>query len=402
VPVIAPGAASLAVRGPVTGPRQELRVIAADACAVYLELPAHSVEPRVIVLSAADVPRLPNAIALISRPDPPASGALDRIAMSTDRSGPDGSSTGRSGTDRSGTDRSGTDRSGTDRSGADGSSTGRSGTDRSGADGSHSWAAGSADGWAADDVWVGRGTVQVGGLTLRVLRWWDPAPVLGPLSRARLEQGVAALQRACASARHGPSLAGHDDPIALAACCAEGDLAGAVEAAERMTGLGTGLAPGGDNMISGLLLALRLLGGAIPGGTRAVWLADWLGAAVTSDAELRTTSLGATLLYCAAHGQATAEVSAVLLALAGQHPLGPAIRTLLAAGQPAPARATCEASPAEGHPAAGQGARGAGARAKAARATAPHVVPAQPAGADLAWGLVAGCRAALALAQPGR
>jgi Protein of unknown function (DUF2877) len=370
--VIAPGAASLAVRGPVTGPRQELRVIAADASAVYLELPGGSLEPRVIVLSAADVPRLPNAIALISRPDPPAPGALDRIAMGADRSGADHSSADRQGADRQGT--------------AD----------------SRGWAAGSSDGWAADEVWVGRGTVQVGGLTLRVMRWWDPAPVLGPLSRVRLEQGAAALQRACASARHGPSLGGHDDPVTLAACCAEGDLAGAVEAAERMAGLGPGLAPGGDNMISGLLLALRLLGGAIPGGTKAVWLADWLGAAVTSDAELRTTSLGATLLYCAAHGQATAEVSAVLLALAGQHPLGPAVRTLLAAGQPAPARPAGAGSRGAGHPAPAQiadsGSHGVGARAKAA----PHVVPAQPAGADLAWGLLAGCRAALALAQPGR
>jgi hypothetical protein len=89
-----------------------------------------------------------------------------------------------------------------------------------------------------------------------------------------------------------------------------------------------------------------------------VWLADWLGAAVTSDAAVRTTSLGATLLHCAAHGQAAAEVSAVLRGLAGQEPLGPAIRTLLATGQ----------------------------------AT----------GADLAWGLVAGCRAALALTLAGR
>jgi hypothetical protein len=202
----------------------------------------------------------------------------------------------------------------------------------------------------------GGGTVQVGELAVRVLRWWDPSPVLGPLSRVRLEQGAAALHRAAAAAGHGPSLADQDEPAVLAACCAEGDLAGAVEAAERMVGLGVGLAPAGDNMISGLLLALRLLGGAISGGTRAVWLADWLGAAVTSDASRRTTALGATLLYCAAHGQGSAEVSGVLRGLAGQEPLGPAARTLLATGQDG--------------------------------------------GADLAWGLVAGCRAAVALAHP--
>ncbi len=291
--LIVAGAASLAVRQPVTGPRSQARVIAVRPAAVYLELPPASDEPRVLVLTAAGTSRPPNAIAISpGGPDPFAAAEM------------------------------------------------------------------------TGECWIGRGVVQASQLTVRVLRWWDPSPVLGPLSRARLEQGAAALHRACASADHGPSLAGHDDPAALAACCAEGDLAGAVEAAERMVGLGPGLAPSGDNMISGLLLALRLLGGAIPGGTRAVWLADWLGAAATSDASRRTTSLGATLLHCAAHGQATAEVAAVLRGLAGQEPLAAAARTLLASGQP---------------PGADLGS-----------------------GADLAWGLVAGCRAALALAQPPR
>ncbi len=291
--LIVAGAASLAVRQPLTGPRRPARVIAARPAAVCLELALPAAEPRVLVLTAAGTSRLPNAIAV-------APGGLDRLAPAE----------------------------------------------------------------VTGESWIGRGAVQSGQLTVRVLRWWDPSPVLGPLSRARLEQGTAALHRACASADRGPSLAGHDDPAALARCCANGDLAGAVEAAERMVGLGPGLAPSGDNMISGLLLALRLLGGAIPGGTRAVWLADWLGAAVTSDAARRTTSLGATLLHCAAHGQATAEVSAVLRGLAGQEPLATAARTLLASGQP-PA-------------------------------------PVQASGPDLAWGLVAGCRAALALAAPPR
>jgi hypothetical protein len=214
---------------------------------------------------------------------------------------------------------------------------------------------------AAREFRIGHGVVQADDLAIRVLRWWDPSPVLGPLSRARVEQGAAVLHRMCALASDRPSLTGHDGPAALAACCADGDLAGAVEAAERMVGLGAGLAPAGDNMICGLLLALRLLGGAIAGGTRAVWLADWLGAAVTSDASRRTTSLGATLLHCAARGQATAEVSDVLRGVAGQEPLGQAARALLAAAHA---------------PGTGQAL----------------------AGTDLAWGLITGCRAAVALA----
>jgi hypothetical protein len=82
-----------------------------------------------------------------------------------------------------------------------------------------------------------------------------------------------------------------------------------------------------------------------------VWLADWLGAAATCYAEQRTTALATALLHCAATGQAGAEVSAVLLGMAGQEPLEPAAKRLLT----------------------------------------------DTAGADLAWGLAAGCRAALTL-----
>jgi Protein of unknown function (DUF2877) len=206
-------------------------------------------------------------------------------------------------------------------------------------------AAGSAE------CWAGGSRVLAAGLDIRIVRWWDPSPVFGPLSRARLDHGSGVLARLYAGAEHGPGLAGQDGPGQLAACCANGDLAGAVEAAEHLVGLGPGLVPSGDSVVSGLLLALRLLGGAISGGTRAVWLANWLSAAVTSDAAQRTTTLAASLLHCAAKGQAAAEVSAVLLGMAGQEPLEPAASRLLASVQ----------------------------------------------GVDLAWGLVAGCRAALLL-----
>jgi hypothetical protein len=201
------------------------------------------------------------------------------------------------------------------------------------------------------DCWAGGGRVLAAGLDIRIVRWWDPSPVFGPLSRARLDHGSGVLARLYAAAEHAPGLAGQDGPGQLAACCANGDLAGAVEAAEHLVGLGPGLVPSGDSVVSGVLLALRLLGGAISGGTRAVWLANWLSAAVTSDAAQRTTTLAAALLHCAAKGQAAAEVSAVLLGMAGQEPLEPAASRLLASVQ----------------------------------------------GVDLAWGLVAGCRAALHL-----
>jgi hypothetical protein len=207
-----------------------------------------------------------------------------------------------------------------------------------------------------DGVWAGNGRVLAGGLEVQVRRWWDPCPVFAPLSRARLDHGVTALARVYAAADIRPGLEGQDSPAALAACCTAGDLAGAVELAEALVGLGPGLVPSGDSMLCGLLLALRLLGGATAGGTRPVWLADWLGAAVTGYAEQRTTALAAALLQCAARGQAPEEVSAVLHGIAGQEPVEPAARRLLSAGGAS--------------------------------------------GAELTWGLMAGCAAALALSMP--
>jgi hypothetical protein len=198
---------------------------------------------------------------------------------------------------------------------------------------------------------AGEGQVTADGLDVRIVRWWDPSPVFGPMSRNRLDLGAGVLARHCQASVHQMGLADHHVPADLSAACASGDLASAVEAAELLAGLGPGLVPSGDGVVCGMLLALRLLGGAISGGTRAVWLADWLGAAATGHAAQRTTPLAAALLHCAAGGQAAAEVSAVLLGMAGQEPLEPAAARLLTG----------------------------------------------TAGADLAWGLVAGCRAALML-----
>lgn len=105
-------------------------------------------------------------------------------------------------------------------------------------------------------------------------------------------------------------------------------------------------------MVAGLLLAQRLLGGATVGGARAVWLADGLAATVTRYARDQTTPVSAAPLCCAARGQA-AEVVSVLRAFEGREPAGPAVARLLAAGHTS--------------------------------------------GANLAWGLAAGCAAVLAL-----
>jgi hypothetical protein len=173
-----------------------------------------------------------------------------------------------------------------------------------------------------DEAFVGDGSVEVGRLSLRVRRWWDPAPALGEVDPRDLASPILA-----GDGRGTPGLAGHDAVELLAASCASGWLLGAVTAAERLVGLGPGLTPSGDDVLAGLLVTLRHLGAAT-GVERAVRLGGWLAAAVTFDARTRTTPLSATLLHCAARGEACPEVIAVLRGLAGRQPLEPALRRL--------------------------------------------------------------------------
>ncbi|RKS74551.1 uncharacterized protein DUF2877 [Actinomadura pelletieri DSM 43383] len=284
------GAAGLTLRPLLDPPRRAARVIAVFPSAVYLEMRGGP-EPRVLAVVTSDAHRLPNAVVIVA--------------------------------------------------------TRREQPFRSVREGR--------------DAWVGEGRVEAGPLNVRVRRWWDPSAPLGPMRPATLEDGVRALEARLARAGAladtgltGGGLGDHPDPAALAACCAAGDLAGAVEAAERIVGLGPGLTPSGDDVLCGLLVTLRLVGDAVRYGEDAVWLADWLGAAVTADAGTRTTALAATLLHCAAAGAAGAEVAAVLRCVAGDEPPDTAVRRLLAVGHTS--------------------------------------------GTDLAHGVLAGCRAVLSLA----
>jgi hypothetical protein len=211
---------------------------------------------------------------------------------------------------------------------------------------------------------VGAGVVAAGPVLAGAARWWDPVPVLSPVTPEALDHRLDHLDAVRAASERQPGLTPSDGPGPLTAACATDALADAVEQAERIVGLGPGLTPSGDDFLCGLLLALRLLTPcvartppAVPAGGAAVRLADWIGAAVTSDATTRTTALSATLLHCAAAGQASGEAAGVLRALTcpGGQDLTVATRRLLATGHTS--------------------------------------------GADLAWGLAAGARAVTALAR---
>ncbi|MEV7006327.1 DUF2877 domain-containing protein [Streptosporangium sp. NPDC051022] len=182
-----------------------------------------------------------------------------------------------------------------------------------------------------DEACVGDGAIEIGGLGLRAHRWWDPAPPLGRVDPARLASWLPVMTELCGRSPRRPGLEGNAAAELLAEGCARGSLLLGVTAAEQLVGLGPGLTPSGDDMLSGLLLALRHLGTAAGAG-RAVWLADWLAAAVTFDARCRTTPISATLLHCAARGEASGEVLAVLRSLTGRQSPEPALHRLLQVG----------------------------------------------------------------------
>lgn len=192
--------------------------------------------------------------------------------------------------------------------------------------------AGGLDGvTAGDDAWVGDGTVEIGGMSVCVRRWWDPAPPLGCAGPAQLSPALGVLGAIRTASPRQPGLDPEGAPALLERGCLAGSLVDGITAAERLIGLGPGLTPSGDDMLAGLLVALRHLGTAA-GVPRAVWLADWLAAAVTYDARTRTTPISATLLHCAARGEASPEVTGVLRAVAGRQPLEPAVHRLLRLG----------------------------------------------------------------------
>ncbi|WP_068924781.1 DUF2877 domain-containing protein [Planobispora rosea] len=181
------------------------------------------------------------------------------------------------------------------------------------------------------DASVGDGAIEIGSLSLRAHRWWDPAPPLGPVDPVRLAQALPVMTELCDRSPKRPGLEGNGAAGLLAEGCSEASLLRGIMAAEQLVGLGPGLTPSGDDMLAGLLVALRHLGTAAGVG-RAVWLADWLAAAVTFDARGRTTPISATLLHCAARGEASGEVLAVLRGLAGRQSLESALHRLLQLG----------------------------------------------------------------------
>ena len=56
----------------------------------------------------------------------------------------------------------------------------------------------------AAECWAGEGRVAACGLDVRIVRWWDPSPVFGPVSRVRLDHGCSVLARLRKAAEQPP------------------------------------------------------------------------------------------------------------------------------------------------------------------------------------------------------
>lgn len=152
-----------------------------------------------------------------------------------------------------------------------------------------------------DSALIGERKVEVGPLSLRMVRSWDSRvrPIRPDPERiARLGVATDAVQRGVGQypidRLHTALSTGREVPAAI----------------DALVGLGQGLTPGGDDVIAGLLTALHAVGRAP--------LARRIGDRALRN---RTTTLSTDLLRLARDGHACLEALAVLRAM--QMPAGP-------------------------------------------------------------------------------
>lgn len=172
---------------------------------------------------------------------------------------------------------------------------------------------------------LGRGALCIRDRVVTVQRWWDPRPRTGPVDPSRLRRRRAELPRTS------PALAGYglSRPVNdLRAAARRHDAHTVALLVDDLVGRGPGSTPAGDDVLAGMLAALRVLGGAHAGAIR---VADALGGAVRA-AVHRTGALSATLLRCADDGAVVDAARRVLETLPGDAPLARPVARLVRLG----------------------------------------------------------------------
>ncbi len=156
-------------------------------------------------------------------------------------------------------------------------------------------------------VTVGLGQVLFEGLTIDVVRWWDPRPVLRPTSDARLSEAIAGLPTTVPEIDSGP----------LSAALSAGSPQTILAASISLIGRGPGLTPEGDDYLAGALSATRMLGEAMRREDTAVML-DSIAGPLMRHTSTRTTTFSAALIRHALDGRVAAPAGALLRALTGR------------------------------------------------------------------------------------
>ena len=170
-------------------------------------------------------------------------------------------------------------------------------------------------------VTVGLGQILLEGLTIDVVRWWDPRPVLRDTSAAQLAAAITNLSATVPDVKSRPLA------DALSAGSAEEILA----AAEQLIGRGSGLTPEGDDYVAGALAATRTLGEALGRADTSTML-DWLAVPLMKFASTRTTAFSAALLGHAVAGRVAAPAGSLLRALTGRGDVAAGHRDLTRVG----------------------------------------------------------------------
>lgn len=159
----------------------------------------------------------------------------------------------------------------------------------------------------AEAVEMGGNRILLAGLTVEVVRWWDPRPVLPPVSGAELASAIGSL----------PAEVPGIDGSQLATALGHASAPGVMAAAEQLLGFGTGLTPEGDDYVAGAVAAMRTLGPAV-GDSAAAAMLEATAAPLAELASARTTTFSAALIANAQRGEVAAPAGDLLRALAGR------------------------------------------------------------------------------------
>jgi len=154
---------------------------------------------------------------------------------------------------------------------------------------------------------VGLGQLLFERLTIDVVRWWDPRPILRRTSATQLAAAIDGLPGTVPDLESQP----------LSAALSAGSATAIVAAAESLIGRGPGLTPEGDDYLAGALAATRTLGDALGRDETAAML-DSLADPLKRLARIRTTTFSAALISHAVDGRVAAPAGSLLRALTGR------------------------------------------------------------------------------------